>query len=156
MRPQRSIVPAIVPSTLVAGRGEDRVTSITRGLAHELGYASMPPRIIADGDAVGAELSRLLAHDAPEVILTSGATGVTPDGLTPEQTAPLMDKQLPGVMEALRARGATKTPLATLSRGVAGVSGNTVVVNLPGSPGAVSDAVEVLRELLPAPVRSNR
>ena len=149
MSAKRTIAPVIVSTTLAAGRGEDRVTPRIGELAHQLGFECLSPRVIADGDAVRAELSRLLTQGGPEVILTSGGTGVTPDDLTAEHTAPLVDKQLPGVMEALRAHGRTKTPLAALSRGVAGVSGSTVIINLPGSPSAVSDAAEVLSELLP-------
>src|SRR5699024_7463014 len=107
------------------------------------------PLVVADGEPLQTVLRQLLDHHPPAVILTSGGTGLTPDDLTPEQTAPLLDKQIPGIMEALRAHGRTKTPLAALSRGVAGVAGSTVIVNLPGSPKAVAEGTEVLAQLLP-------
>ena len=149
MSSPRAVAPVIVSTTLAAGRGEDRVTPLIRDLARRLGYSCLDPRFITDGEEVGAALSQLLDQREIQVILTSGGTGVTPDDLTPEHTAPLSDKHLPGVMEAIRAYGRTKTPLAALSRGVAGVSGSTVIVNLPGSPSAVADAADILSELLP-------
>lgn len=145
----RTIAPVIISTSLAGGRGTDRTAPLISQLAEQLEFECRAPRFIADGGSVGTELEGVLSRDAPAVILTSGGTGVTPDDLTAEHTAPLLDKQLPGVMEALRAYGRTKTPLAALSRGVAGVSGTTVIINLPGSPSAVSDAAEVLSELLP-------
>ena len=145
----RALAAVIVSTSSAAGHRKDLVTPHIAELADQLGYQFRNPLVIPDGHAVGAELSQMLAHSPPTVILTSGGTGVTPDDLTPEHTIPLLDKQLPGVMEALRAHGLTRTPLAALSRGVAGVSGSTVIINLPGSPGAVAEAAEVLSELLP-------
>jgi cyclic pyranopterin phosphate synthase len=81
------------------------------------------------------------------VLLTTGGTGASPTDATPEATAALLDRALPGVPEALRARG--RTPTAALSRGLAGIADGTVVVNLPGSPGGVDDALAVLTDLLP-------
>jgi len=146
---QRTIAAVIVSTSSAAGHRKDLVAPHIAELAHHLGYHCREPLIIPDGQSVGVELSRILAHSPPEVILTSGGTGVTADDMTPEHTSPLLDKQLPGVMEALRAHGRTKTPLAALSRGVAGVGGSTVIINLPGSPRAVAEAGEVLSELLP-------
>lgn len=146
---RRTIAAVIVSTSSAAGHRKDLVAPHIAELAQQLGYRCRDPLIIPDGQTVGAELSHMLAHSPPEVILTSGGTGVTPDDLTPEHTSPLVDKQLPGVMEALRAHGRTKTPLAALSRGVAGVAGSTVIINLPGSPRAVAQAAEVLGELLP-------
>lgn len=146
---QRAIAAVIVSTRSAAGHREDLVTPHIAELADQLGYRCRPTQVIPDGQAVGTELSRMLAESPPEVILTSGGTGVTPDDLTPEHTSPLLDKHLPGVMEALRAHGRTVTPLAGLSRGVAGVAGSTVIINLPGFPGAVAQGAEVLSELLP-------
>ncbi|GIT82045.1 hypothetical protein LLS1_37140 [Leifsonia sp. LS1] len=102
----------------------------------------VPDRAV--GDAVRAAVA-----EGPRVLLTTGGTGLAPDDLTPEATAAVLDRELPGIAEALRARGAASTPLAALSRGRAGVAGTTLVVNLPGSRGGVADGLAVLAELLP-------
>jgi molybdenum cofactor synthesis domain-containing protein len=78
-------------------------------------------------------------------VLTTGGTGLTPTDLTPEVTRPLLEREIPGIAEAIRANGVSAgVPAAVLSRGLAGVIGDCLVVNLPGSPGGVRDALEVL------------
>lgn len=104
-------------------------------------------RVVADAD-VDAALRRAVA-DRPRVLISTGGTGVSPSDRIPEATAAVLDRQLPGVAEALRARGAAATPLAALSRGLVGVAGSTLVVNLPGSRGGVADGLAVLDDLLP-------
>lgn len=107
------------------------------------------PVVVPDGPAVGEALAAALAA-GPDVILTTGGTGLTPTDRTPEATAPLLDREVPGLAEAVRARGvAAGVPTAVLSRGLAGVAGRTLVVNLPGSAGGVRDALAVLAEVLP-------
>jgi cyclic pyranopterin phosphate synthase len=102
--------------------------------------------IVADAD-VATELTRVLAT-SPAVVITTGGTGLSPTDQTPEATLPHLDRQLPGIAEAIRAAGLAKTPTAALSRGLAGVSNGTVVVNLPGSTGGVKDGLAVLDGLL--------
>jgi molybdopterin adenylyltransferase len=82
--------------------------------------------------------------DAPDVVLTTGGTGLGPRDRTPEATAAACDRMVPGIAEALRARSVAVTPHAVLSRGVAGVRGRTLVVNLPGSPGGARDGWDVV------------
>jgi molybdenum cofactor synthesis domain-containing protein len=85
-----------------------------------------------------------------DLVLTTGGTGLTPTDGTPEATRPLLDREVPGLAEALRARGvANGIPTAVLSRGLAGLAGRTLVVNLPGSTGGVKDALAVLADVLP-------
>lgn len=84
-----------------------------------------------------------------DVIITTGGTGVSPRDLTPEATKPFITTELPGVAEALRARGVARTPMAAISRGLVGFHNNTLIVNLPGSVPAVEDGLEVLLPLVP-------
>ncbi|MGL5817429.1 MAG: MogA/MoaB family molybdenum cofactor biosynthesis protein [Phycicoccus sp.] len=114
------------------------------------------PVVVADGPAVGQALAAALATE-PDVILTTGGTGLTPTDGTPEATAPLLDREVPGLAEAIRAHGvAAGVPTAVLSRGVAGLAGRTLVVNLPGSTGGVRDALAVLADVVPHAVSQAR
>ena len=83
------------------------------------------------------------------VVLTTGGTGLSPNDVTPEATRRVIDREVPGIAEALRARSLEKTPHGMLSRGVAGAVGPTLVINLPGSPRAVRESLEVLLPVLP-------
>ncbi len=103
--------------------------------------------VVPDGALIAKNLGA--AIDAGHhLVITSGGTGLTPNDVTPEQTAPFLQRRIPGIMEELRRRGAATTPTALLSRGLAGVAGNTVVINLPGSSGGVRDGLQVLDGLL--------
>jgi cyclic pyranopterin phosphate synthase len=138
----------IVSSTrAAAGEREDTTgPDIVLWLA-EHGFPDASLRVVAD--AAIAEALRGAVAERPPVVITTGGTGVSPTDRTPEATAAVLDRELPGVAEALRARGSAHTPLAALSRGLAGVAGDTIVVNLPGSRGGVADGLAVLGELLP-------
>ncbi|HET9022574.1 MAG TPA: MogA/MoaB family molybdenum cofactor biosynthesis protein [Ornithinibacter sp.] len=105
--------------------------------------------VVPDGPEVSEALAAALAG-APDLVITTGGTGLSPTDGTPEATRPLLDRDVPGLAEAIRARGvANGIPTAVLSRGLAGLAGRTLVVNLPGSTGGVRDALDVLVDVLP-------
>jgi molybdenum cofactor synthesis domain-containing protein len=144
----RRAVVVTVSTRAAAGVYPDRsgpvIVDRLRGWGLEVGA----PVVVADGDEYGMALREVLASE-PDLVLTTGGTGLTPTDATPEQTAPLLDRLVPGVAEAIRAAGVAKgVPTAMLSRGLAGLSGRTLVVNLPGSRGGVSDALDVLEPVL--------
>jgi molybdenum cofactor synthesis domain-containing protein len=91
-----------------------------------------------------------------DLILTTGGTGFTARDLTPEATADVIERPVPGIPEALRARGLEKTPRAILSRGIAGIRRRTLIINLPGSPKAVAEGLDLLEEILPHAVATLR
>jgi molybdenum cofactor synthesis domain-containing protein len=106
------------------------------------------PLVIGDGDPVEAALRDALAAGY-DVVITTGGTGLTPADLTPEMTRRVLEREIPGIAEALRSAGAAAgVPAAVLSRGVAGVAGRTLIVNLPGSSGGVRDGMAVLAPVL--------
>ncbi|MBR7744848.1 MogA/MoaB family molybdenum cofactor biosynthesis protein [Phycicoccus sp. BSK3Z-2] len=106
-------------------------------------------RVVPDGPDVADALAAAVATEA-DLVLTTGGTGLSPTDGTPEATRPLLDREVPGIAETLRAAGVAKgVPTAMLSRGVAGLAGRTLVVNLPGSSGGVKDALAVLGDVLP-------
>jgi molybdenum cofactor synthesis domain-containing protein len=120
---------------------------LVKGL-QDMGFEVDGPVVVPDGDPVGAALREGVGA-AYDVIVTTGGTGLSPTDGTPEQTQPLLEFEVPGIAEALRGYGAAQgVPTAVFSRGLAGVSGRTLIVNLPGSSGGCRDGLVVLEPLL--------
>ena len=113
----------------------------------ELGCLVDEPVVVPDGEPVGAAL-RAARDEGVDVVLTSGGTGITPTDWTPEVTRALLDYEIPGIAEAIRAHSRDTVPTAALSRGLAGVAGRMLVVNLPGSRGGAKDGLAVLGPIL--------
>lgn len=147
-RQGRRAVVVVASNRASSGVYEDEAGPVLVEGLRAMGFTVGPARVVADGDPVGAALREAVAGGA-DVVLTSGGTGLGPSDATPEQTRPLLDREVPGLAEALRARG-RELGVATsvLSRGLAGMAGSTLVVNVAGSPGACRDAVQVLGPVL--------
>jgi molybdenum cofactor synthesis domain-containing protein len=129
------------------GEAEDRSGALLEELLAADGYA-VTRRVVPDErDVIEAALRELAGETA--VVLTTGGTGLAPRDVTPEATRAVVDREAPGIAEALRADSIAKTPHGLLSRGVAGTVGSTLVVNLPGSTGGCRDGYALLREALP-------
>jgi molybdenum cofactor synthesis domain-containing protein len=130
-----------------AGVYADRGGPLIVEWLRERGYDTPDPAVVPDGDPVGDALRAAVAEGV-DVVITTGGTGISPTDATPEATRAMLDYEVPGLADAIRAAGAPKVPTAVLSRGLTGVAGRTLVVNLPGSTGGVRDGLSVLDGVL--------
>ena len=140
-----------------AGERKDASGPLLADLLRKIGAEVVCQEIVPDERP---EIERVLIEMADEekldLIVTTGGSGLTPRDVTPEATLAVIEREAPGLAEALRFEGYRKTPLAVLSRGVAGVRGRTLIVNLPGSPKAVREGMETLSPILPHAVKMVR
>ena len=155
----RPVTVAILTASDLSSRGERADTSgdAIEAWSRARGYRVVARTVVPDETAaiVPVLLDWCDRLDA-DVILTTGGTGFTPRDVTPEATRAVLEGEAPGLAEALRARGALKTPYSNLSRGVAGFRGGTVIVNFPGSRGGVRDGLEVLDPVIDHAVELSR
>ncbi|MCA5895220.1 molybdenum cofactor biosynthesis protein MoaE [Isoptericola sp. NEAU-Y5] len=165
--PARRVAVVVASDRAAAGEYEDRSGPAAVEWFAARGWRTSPPVVVPDGDLVRAALAALLAGqggedggedggEVPDVVVTSGGTGLGPRDGTPEATRAVLDREVPGIAELVRARSLTPSdparravPAAALSRGIAGVAGRTLVVNLPGSVGGVRDGLDALADVLP-------
>jgi molybdenum cofactor synthesis domain-containing protein len=140
---------AVIVSSTRAAAGEytDTTGPIIVEWLRVRGFETDEPLVVADGPDVAAALRDCLAK-SPDLVVTTGGTGIGAGDVTADATAAVLDKAMPGFAEELRRRGSKKTPFALMSRGVAGLAGATFVVNLPGSMGGVKDGLELLGEII--------
>jgi molybdopterin adenylyltransferase len=147
-----AIVAAVVTASDsgFAGTRKDTSGDVLEGLLRELGAASVDRSLVPDdAEAIVAELRRYADETDVNLILTTGGTGFTSRDVTPEATMSVIEREAPGIAEAMRFVSLQKTPRAMLSRGVSGLRGRTLIINMPGSPRACREQFEVIREALP-------
>jgi molybdenum cofactor synthesis domain-containing protein len=143
----RSGLVVVASTRASSGVYEDRCGPVIVEWLQERRISAPPPIVVADGDPVASALRSALA-ERHDLIITSGGTGISPTDATPQITGALLDYELPGLADAIRRAGLPQVPTSVLSRGVCGVAGRTLVVNLPGSLGGVRDGLGVLADVL--------
>lgn len=146
----KNIVGVLVASdTRSSGDNEDLTGPAAAKALEELGYAVAINLVVPDDlDQIAERLELLCKNDEIELVLTCGGTGLSPRDVTPEATISILEKAVPGIPQLLRAKSLEITPNAALGRGVAGICNNTLVINLPGSPKAVTESIGFLAPIL--------
>ena len=141
----------VVTASNRASRGvyEDRSGQALAAGLRELGFAVEGPHVRPDDVEALEQVLRDAVAGGADVVLTTGGTGLSPTDVTPEATRAVLEREAPGIAEAVRRYGQPTVPTSVLSRGVAGTAGRTLIVNLPGSTGGVKDGLAVLGPLLP-------
>jgi molybdopterin adenylyltransferase len=139
-----------VSDSAVAGTREDRSGPALRERAESFGWAVSAVELVPDEiHEISAAIRRLADSGECAVVLTTGGTGVALRDVTPEATRAVMEREIPGLAELMRSEGRKFTPKAVLSRGLAGVRGRTLIVNLPGSPKGAVESLDAIAKLIP-------
>jgi molybdopterin adenylyltransferase len=137
-----------ISTTLASGEGEDVSGPALVRLCEEAGLEVKHELVADDRESIVAALKRLADHEGVRFVFTTGGTGLTLDDVTPEATRAVIDRDAPGYAEAIRADSRQHTPLGLLTRGVSGVRGRTLIVNLPGNPKAIEQSWPILEPTL--------
>lgn len=138
-----------ISTSRAAGRGVDESGPLLVEMARSLGADEIEAELVSDDrDQIEAVLRQLCDERGCALVLTSGGTGLAPSDLTPEATRAVLDREAPGIAEAMRLESRSHTPNWLLSRAVAGTRGSTLIVNLPGSPKSIAQVAAALREPL--------
>jgi len=143
-----------ISSTLARGEGDDVSGDLLAQLAAEAGCEVVARDVVGDDKGRIEPALRGYVRKGVTLVFTTGGTGLTPDDVTPEATLAVLDREAPGIAEAMRAAGREHTPMAILSRAVAGIRDATLIVNFPGSPKAIDECFGVLEAVLPHAVRT--
>ncbi|HXO45049.1 MAG TPA: MogA/MoaB family molybdenum cofactor biosynthesis protein [Candidatus Cybelea sp.] len=139
-----------ISDSVAEGKSEDRSGPSVIARCRELGWEIVSSAVCADDRAAIERLLRQAADSSDaDVILTTGGTGLGPRDVTPEATAAVVERVIPGISEHMRAAGAEKFPRAVLSRGAAGIRGKCIIINLPGSPNGALESLDTIADLLP-------
>ncbi len=140
---------AVITASNRAFKGvyEDRSGQILLEGLQSLGYLVDGVQVLPDDIEKISSAIKSAIKDGVDLLVTTGGTGVSPFDVTPEATAPLIEKEMPGILEAFRAYSRDKVPTTDLSRGAAGVTNKTLIINLPGSPGAAKDGLVIIERL---------
>ena len=137
-----------ISTSLARGEGEDASGPALVDLCEAAGLDTSHELVADDRAAIAATLCRLADEDGARFVFTTGGTGMTADDVTPEATLDAIDREAPGYAETIRAESRRHTPLGILTRGVAGIRGRTLIVNLPGNPKAIGESWPVLEPTL--------
>lgn len=139
-----------VSDSVSSGKSQDRSGPSVANRCKELGWEVVSTAVRADDRAaIATFLKETADSNSIDLVLTTGGTGLGPRDVTPEATAAVVERTIPGFSERMRAAGAARNPRAILSRGSAGIRGTTIIINLPGSPAGAVESLDVIANLLP-------